>query len=289
VTRQCACGRPTDLYGCQTCSDYLAKQLGDVPALVVELTTTLTRQGRTTSGGGRSSETPLVFYPPASETQRKLQDKLVTWALHIATHYGPALSLEPPAKTEQRWAGRSVTPVPPAVDKATLAARWLLRNVKSIRRAERYREIHYDITRAVGDARWVIDRRADRIYVGVCDGAHSVRVDDPEPCGTGLFADREWVTVQCGVCGIEYDIELRRQRMLDEVRLQEGSSVWVSRTLAALGMRVPDGTIRKWVERGKLQPRNWAFPEGRAPRPLYRVDDVIAVAAGQAVDYEEAS
>jgi hypothetical protein len=289
MTRECSCGRPTDLFGCEVCGEALGKLLAGVPALVVELDTTIARLGRSAPGAGKSSETPLVFNPKASETLAHLRSVVKTWAAHVAVHQGIPLVLTPAAKAEQRWSGRAVIPAPAVVDQATLAARWLLTNFKLVRRIEAWPNLYATITDAVWAARRAIDRPADKTFAGPCDGVGSVHVTDVDPCGYDLLADPEWTTIRCG-CGHEYDVALRRQWMLDDLRYRLGSSRWVSRTVTALAAKVSESTVRVWAMRRKLQPRDWlsSVKEGGQPRPQYLVNDVLIVATGGTVDYTDA-
>ena len=286
MTRQCGCGRPTELYGCPKCVDHLAETLGDVPALAVELDTTLTRQARMTAHSGRSRETPLVFHQGASEARTVLSVVLVSWAVLVAKHLGAVLDLEPKPVT-RTWTGRAVTPTP-APDRTTLAARWLLAHLKDLARMYQWGEIHRQVTDAVRDARRAIDRPADRVYAGPCDGNGTIHVElVADPCGLDLLADPDWATIRCHTCSNEYDIQLRRDWMLEAVRGYVGYGKDVSRICRMLGLKITEPLIRKWRQRGKLHPRQWS--EDDIPRPLYAVDDVITIAAGGTVDYEEAS
>jgi hypothetical protein len=80
---QCACGKPApDATVCTSCETRLAVALGDVPALVDELDTTLARQGRGGKGVGyvHSSPTrPLPYDPKASDAAGHLKAVLVSW------------------------------------------------------------------------------------------------------------------------------------------------------------------------------------------------------------------
>jgi len=293
MSRQCACGRPTDVVACTRCADRLAELLADVPALVVELDTTIARLARSGPGGRRGSETPLPYHPIAAEALTHLRSVLSGYAAVIAKERSLPLLLEA-ARQARAWSGRAVVPTPPPTDYATLAARWLLTHLQTLRKVDAFPLVLDTVFLAHRDGWRACDRAPDRAYAGPCDGLGSVVVDTdlPAPCGYDLLADPEWVTVTCRTCSIEYDVALRRQWMLDDLREYLGSSRQVSRIVSALGVKVSESTVRVWVHRGKLQPRGWERNDLTGqPRPLYRVADIIAVAAGQAVDYgtEEAS
>jgi hypothetical protein len=292
VTRRvCACGHPTDVVACRRCADRLAELLGDVPALVVELNTTIARLGRSGPSERRSSETPLPYHTQASDALTHLTSVLVGHAAVVAKERSIPLLLEAMKKAAV-WSGRAVIPTPPATDRATLASRWLLNNLNTLRKVDQFQTILDAIHDAVRDARHAIDRPRDRVFAGPCDGADTIHVDNPEPCGYDLLADPERPTTVCRVCGIEYDVALRRQWMLDDLKERLGSSRWVSKVVTTLGVKVSDSTIRVWVHRGKLQPRAWATdPLTSTVRPQYLVGDILAIAAGQTIDYgtEEAS
>jgi hypothetical protein len=292
MSRQCACGRPTDVVACNRCADRLAELLADIPALVVELDTTIARLGRSGPGGRRGRETPLPYHPNAAEALTHLRSVLSGYAAVIAKERSLPLLLEA-ARQARAWSGRAVVPTPPATDYAVLAGRWLLNNLQTLRKVDQFPVILDAVFLAHRDGWRACDRAPDRAYAGPCDGLGSVVVDTelPEPCGYDLLADPEWVTVRCRTCGHEYDVALRRQWMLDDLREFLGSAEWVSTAVASCGVKVPAATIRQWKKRGKIQPRDWTVGLTGQPQPLYLVADVIAVAAGQAVDYgtEEAS
>lgn len=283
------CGRTTDLFGCRVCADILADQLGDVPALTGELEITTVRLHRLGGKEQRGGETPLAFHAEASDTQWALANTLGTWASLIAEERGLILDLaRQRAVPPSRWSGRAVIPKRPPNDVASLAARWLLKHLQSLRSSESFGELCDEVVNAIRGARRVIDRRGDRRYAGPCDGLGAIEVDGEAPCGTGLYAEPEGQWVSCWTCGREYDVALRRQWMLDDLREYLGSSQQVARICTSLGVKVAESTVRMWVKRGKLQPRDWvpSMKDDGKPKPLYRVADILVVATGQIVDFE---
>lgn len=265
VTAQdCAngCTRPlVDGFVCVWCAGQMARQLRDLPALAVDLDVMLARQTRMGDrGGSRSADQPVPFDPRASEVAADLRGLLVSWSRMIA---------------EERGVGTLPT------DTVAGLASWLRDHVEWLRHHTAGHEAVAEVDDVVRRARRLIDRPADRQYVGVCDGqgATSAPLDD-EPCGYEVFAKPRAAATAC-VCGYAYDVEARRRQMLASLEDHLGNSTYVAMVATGLGVKVAASTVRMWVKRHKLQPRTYTKPDDPAakPKPLYRVGDVVAVAA----------
>lgn len=229
---------------CGGCLDQLAMRLREVPGLVDELETTVTRQDRlgARGGGARGSETPLPFNGAASDARTTLRDILGLWCRDVADRSGAAL---PTAK------------VAPQVTSA--AAEWLLDHLRAVAHHPAAGDLYDEVTDAIWQAVRAIDRPPDTVFAGPCG------------CGALLYALLGRSTVTCRECAAVHNVAdcWDWMRRAPSWLAYEGTSADVSMVLAWAGVQVSGGTIRKWAHRGKLA--RW----GRR----YRVGDVVAVAA----------
>lgn len=264
MTSECGvCGRPVpdNAVVCPRCAFALDAALADVcgyQGLAYDLQLAVTRQARIgTRSGGRATETPVVYNERASETEQALKNTLGTWARLIADETGAML---------------------PVDDLARIAA-WLRPRVGWLRHHEAGAEAYDQILDAVRDARHAVDRPAERLYAGPCD-----------QCGQAMYARpaAAYVTCRTPECeDLAYPVEDRRRWMVDQLEDLIGGASYVAAICTGLGVKVAESTIRMWVKRRKLRPLDYApslkgegDPDGR-PRPMYRVGDVIRVAAGE--------
>lgn len=263
MTHECeTCGR-TVADGatiCVGCAYKLDAAIADVAAyrgLAYDLELAITRQTQfgTKGGGSRATETPVAFDQRASEAAQHLKGVLVTWAILIAEETGAEL---------------------PADDLARIAA-WLRPRVGWLRHHVAGAEAWDEILQAVKEARHVVDRPAETLYAGPCD-----------TCERALYArpGAAYVTCRTPECdGLEYPVEDRRRWMRDQCEDLIGGASYVAAVCAGLGVKVSPSAIRKWAEpkRDRLRPCDYApsRTSNGKPRPLYRVGDVIRVAAGE--------
>ena len=234
---------------CSRCTWDVERDLGDVPALVDELDLTLSRQ--TAIGyreGGRSAETALPFNVSASDVRDNLKATLVGWVrdLHEQT-------------PDAAWPD----------DTAAACSRWLLARIGDIRVHPAGDQLRDEIGYAVGEARRIVDRPADRMYVGPC------RSDvDGVICAEELYAKLGDDTIKCRACGTRHDTSERRAWLLAAVDDQLAHATLAARAVSGLGVDVTPERIRKWKERGRIMPHS----VDREGRPLYRIEDVVALA-----------
>lgn len=238
------------------------------PGLYEELETTLARQHKlgSTSVGKISSTSgkPILFHEAASETKWMLENTVTTWARDFAETY-THLTLTATTTPE--------------------AAAWMATFPALLAEHPAASELFDQITSAVHRAHQVIDRLSDRVYVGPCDGYGAEDVPGFEPCWSDLFTKPGLSWARCNVCSREYHVQSRRDWMLASLEDMLGSSTEVADICTALGVKVSSSTIRMWVKRKKLRPHSWVPAKGEdaKDRPVYRVGDVVAVAAGQEV------
>jgi len=234
------------------------------PGLCEELDTTLTRQHKIGKGVGivvRAGEKPVPFHEAASEIKWVLDHTIDSWAGEMCRVYTHITRPAPVTAQVALW----LSTMPSLLAEHPLAG-----------------QMYDEITYATREVWRVIDRGRERIYAGPCDGLGVVQDNEQEPCLTDLVADPEWTVVTCQGCGRQYDVTRRRQWMMHDLQNYLGSSAKVSLIVATMGVTISAATIRKWVQRGKIKPRAFepSLKVDGQPSPLYRVGDVIEVAAG---------
>lgn len=261
TTPTCGCGRPVKDMAvlCQGCTDRLARDLGDIGALAEEVETTRLRQSRT---GGASSgvlsrpyERPLPFHVKAAETAELLRSTVVAWVRVVLDERG----------------GRM-----PADDMAALAG-FLLGQLEWLRHHPAAAEVADEISHVTGAARRVIDSAPSRVYVGPCDpeGAHG-----EEPCPVDLYARQGRAEVTCA-CGLTWNVQDRREFMLEAVGDRLVTAADLSRFLTMYGEPLTAERIRQWASRrkGDAPPALVAHGLDAAGRPTYRVSEVVELVA----------
>lgn len=232
-----------------TCPAGLQVNLGDLAALTADLEVQLARQN--TLGdrvGSRSTDTPLPFDGTAGRVLAALRKMLAGWVNELLATGDPA--------------PRNTVP--------SLAA-WLLRQFPRLAHYPQVDELTADVARHVAAARKVIDRPADRVYLGPCKTPGCVELSTQrKPQPTSLYVDPDATTVTCWLCHAEYDVEDRRSELLAVAADRLASAAECARALTSLGEPVTPERIRQWASRGRL------IPHGLDPdrHPLYRIGDV---------------
>lgn len=242
----CHCSRPAgDARLCKTCTSDLRDTLREVPFLLRELETVLTRQAVTgTRNGPRSETKPLPFHAAASETRIALTRAL------------------------EGTAARLIHVDCPRSPRPEHVATWLLGRLDQLRNHDQATEMHHSILGPAEKARWLIDLAPDRWYAGPCDD-----------CKRDLYAETGHGRIEC-YCGRAYDIGDRRATLLQAAADHLANAVTIARAVSWLGEEpVTPKRIGMWVHRKRLLPRGHEpYPHGTDPqrtRPLYRVGDVL--------------
>lgn len=248
----CNCGKVTrdDAYVCDECLGDLARALGDVPWLVEQLDITLTKArgvDYAAMGGSPSSEKPLMLPYAAYEAAGGLRRALVMW-VRFCDEEGV----------------RNQSPKPGMPDDTLQAmSAWLLWRVDGLGLSDLGGDAVSEITRAVGRARMVIDRPAERRYAGPCE------------CGRDLYSKPGAKLTTCKGCDREYDVEemltwMRAGVLGRLVTAHEGATL-----LGRFDLSVAQGTIDKWHERGRVVDKG----HNAAGHRLYLIDDLLTLAA----------
>ena len=256
---ECTCGKPTrdDAYVCEDCLTALAKALGNMTWLDEQLEVTLTKQRATPTEGDPptvSRNLPLPYHPHAANALHHLRATLVSWVRFCQDKQVRSRGehIEDPANTL------------PAM------SRWLLWHVDGLGLHDLGPTAVDEIIEAEARAMRVIDRPAERKYVGPCE------------CGRDLYAKpgaKEATCVGCeGVYQVaEYD-EWMQERIKDHlVTAKEGSAL-----LGRFGLETKRDTIDKWHKRGLVVSKGHSAEGHR----LYVLNDLISVASRHAVAVE---
>lgn len=257
----CRCGKPTrdQAFVCDHCLDQLNQALAETPWLNRELNTTLTGQTGVDyrrGGGSRTAEHRLPIHLAASQAQSHLRATLVAWTRFChdenVRHQSPNSDL--PADTV------------PAM------SRYLMWRVDGLGLLDIGPDAVDEITKAVRDGKRVVDRPADKWYVGPC-----------EACGSGMYATPGTATIKCRAplgedfCGHLHDVASRRAALLVEAEDRLASAHNVARAVSWLGATpLTAARVRKWAERDRI------FAKGHDGRsPLYRIGDAIDLLASE--------
>jgi transcription elongation factor Elf1 len=227
---QCpSCEAPQDAgLLCHTCTTKLERDLGDVAAIVDELNTTISRQariGQGGKGGGLASEKTPVHLG-AIEVADNLGNVLTMWARDIMDGgFGPT------------------HPAP-----ITGAAAVLMFHIDQVRKHPAVDELVDEITDAIGQARRVVDRPADRMFVGPC-----LVEFEGVTCHEDLYAKPRAAWVVCKVCGSSHDVAERRDWMLNDASDRLFTVREAAQILGSYGnLRITESTIRGYISGGKL-------------------------------------
>ncbi|MGH3499330.1 MAG: hypothetical protein ACRDQA_00275 [Nocardioidaceae bacterium] len=251
------CDRPAEHATiCSGCARELERALAEVPALAVELDTTLARLGARTTGTRRSAVTPLPYDQRASEASWVLRNTLSTWCRLVCEE-------------------RDLTP---PRDNLASMGRWLTGSAGWLARHPAGGEACDEITTAVSAAWRVTDRAPDRVYVGPCGHvdpeqriASAVYGIEPVPCPADLYATPGAATVACRTCGHERDVAATQDALMAAADDHLATAVEISHLISRYYQPVTPAAIRGLAHRGAIL----AHSEDKRGRPRYRVGDVL--------------
>lgn len=111
---------------------------------------------------------------------------------------------------------------------------------------------------ALNHLRSVIDSHPDRVYAGPCDY-----------CRQDLYAEQGAAQVTCVPCAATWEMDARREWLLEQVASQLATASQVAHALTSLGQPLTPGRVRQWASRGMLTAHGLD-----GTRPTYRVGDV---------------
>lgn len=298
MSQQCVtgCGRPTRDVRllCDQCVWEVEQALAEMPALLDELSITLTGLARIGQKGGNSKKgtkgktQPLGYDVRASEMLDDLRVFLSGWVRVIAEDHGHDLP----------------------TDTLRAMGRWLFARLDLIATHEAAEDIHREITGIafppyLGDGRarpgqaWhPVDRPADRVYAGKCEATVT---SDEEPgdglarggaghwrCEADLYARPNSATARCHDCGTEHSLDQRRERLLQELDDKLYTAGEIARLAVYLGEanRGRERTrklINQWHKRGRLE----RHTSNEVGEPLFRFGTVLVELAKEEARREQ--
>ena len=238
MTSECRCGRPTRdaAYCCDDCGTTLAKALGDVPWLTEELEISISGQKGVDyrrSGGSKGAKKPAerpspVAWGPA-EARSHLRQILVAWVRFCddeqVRHQG---GVEFPA------------------DDLSSISRWLLCRVDGLMLLEIGEEAIDEITSAVAHCHRLVDRPAERQYLGICT-----------MCEVGrLYARSGSKWARCNECGLGIEADTIRERLLADLDDRLCTAAEIAHLSTYLGLKAGREQVRKrinqWASRNQI-------------------------------------
>ncbi|MCW2902286.1 MAG: hypothetical protein JWO67_4551 [Streptosporangiaceae bacterium] len=240
----CGCEQAEGLL-CHAETTKLERELADVHAIVGELDITLSKQARIGSGGkGGLARERMPIHTGAMQVHDDLQNTLTTWIRDI---------------TDDTWRPGI------GVDATTAAAGHLLLEITAIRKHPAVTEMVDEITDAIRQARRVIDRPADRIFVGPCYAEF-----EGVTCTEDLYARPGAGEVRCKTCGVTHAVAERRSWLLEQAR----DRLFTVREAAQMmgdvgGITVTEDRIRGYLRRNRIAYR----PE----TTMIRLGDLLTV------------
>jgi hypothetical protein len=229
---------------CPDCWAATEQRIAEMPSLITELETTLSRQTVSgTANGSRSNERPLPYSIVASDALRLLHVTIWPWVKEgLEAHpdlYGNVHTTRELAHTLLALHG------------------WLVTHPEGNEVVEELCFIVEDV------ARPAIDRAPDKAYAGQCQ------------CGEELYVLVGQTGVLCPVCGSLRDVMAWRRTQLEAAADRLLTVAEMTRAIAETGGEtVSRKRIEGWIRRGRLLRTD--HDRGIA---LYRVGDVLDILA----------
>lgn len=257
----CGCEQGAGLL-CASETDRLERDLGDVAAIVEDLNVTLSKQARVgnPSGSAGLARERSPINVGAMAAGDNLANVLTTWARDV-------LNDDEIRRTTSGWGN-------PSADAAAV----LLSNVDHVRRHPAVVELIDEIADAIAQARRVVDRPEDSVFVGPCMN----EVPDEEcnliTCMEDLYARQGASAVRCKVCGAEHEVAERREWLLEQAKDRLFTVREAAQMVGRVGrIEVTEDRIRGYLRRGRLVYHPIGSGQGILLRDLLK----IVVADGQ--------
>lgn len=276
MTSTCDCGKPCDgSFICPSCSKAMEIALGNISAYWADLDTVKGRQTRYGgSGGGRGGEKPLPVdlrflgaYEDGSRLQDACKNTISTWVRVVMEDkpviHGPVhpACLHVTCST----ARRSRLPA----DTVASCCLYLLGHADWIRTMVWAPEILDELDNLEAQLRRMVDRPADREYIGNCD-----------ECSENLYRKPDSHKAKCRHCLKEYDDAAdRRLAVMGDLNDHYLTAAEIELAFTDIG-RTPltAARVRKWAQRDRLVARGHAIVRGKE-HPTYLVADVANLLA----------
>lgn len=267
------CDKPSgDGILCRDCLKVLQRVLAEVPWLLHELDVAEAKESKFAASGDKvttiGASLPMPIDLSAVDARRILTERLALWTADLS---------------------RSASVAALGALSAKSASAWLMRHLERIRTFEAAGDLHEELCAARATAKYVIDRPAERRYLGECGATFSIDEagTQSEPCTDTLWGRQGDEYAYCKTCGAEWLMEPRLERIQSEAMNGMDDRIMTAtqsaETLVAFGV-VNDTTatrlrdqITKWAERKQLTARIDLPLPGERSRPGYRFGDVLAL------------
>lgn len=236
-----ACTGETNIKLCPGCRDQLTDDLREVESMVGALWASVARMDVGNGSVGKSGHST-----PGDPTNGRAYDTGRTLNV-ILTGWASALGHTQPH--------------------AVKAAATLLNNIGEVRTQDWAADLKQELHDALADCRAAMDRRAPRIFAGICPGE-----DNGAECGTPVYTPQGKTQAKCRTCNTVWDTDEWRARALEAAGYHTGTAAELSRILSdpVKMIAFPQNKISVWVNRKKLSPIGYRA-DGRA---VYQVRKV---------------
>ncbi len=260
TTSYCNCGAPTrGTTLCHKCTKLLTQYLAEMPGLIADLRTAITRQTRFSKGLGigKSTETPVMFNTRAAEHLTDLAKTIPFWQARMADHYGIPVRY-PNTITATAWMLTAIT----------------LRGIATFIDAG---QMYDALQKAHETTETLIDRPADKWYAGICSAGNS----DDTACQQELYATTDKGDITCPKCAFTHDIQTRRNTLLKHAADVLATATEAARAIVVWsdyerGENLLVKRIGMWAERGRITPKGTRTISGKQ-RPTYRIGDILNI------------
>jgi hypothetical protein len=273
---ECPCGAPmkNGMGICPGCHHTLQVSLGDISSHWIDLDTVKGRQTRYGgTGGGRGGEKTLPvdarflgWDADGSRLQETVKNTMATWARAVLEDR-PVLA----GATHDACLHVSCSVLRrshPPRDDVPSVCRYLLGHADWIRTQHWAPEMLDEIVDLAGQLRRMVDRPAERWFIGPCD-----------TCKRDLYAKAGALTAECKECQIPYNVQERRDWLLDQINDQLYTAAELARAVSWLGSEpLTAERIRKWASRKRITAHGTTLVKGRWV-PTYRASDAAALLA----------
>jgi hypothetical protein len=271
---------------CSKCIHTFEVALANIAVYASELDTVRSRQTAfgDRAGTSRSAEKPLPVDLRVHPVEWDARSTLLGWVDFVTEHRG-------------EYVGIPVVTIEGMAEWLTASSEWLRHRNEA---PDALDEI-IDLERRLGR---LVDAPAERWYAGPCTarqehngetcrcachngagvpcdmvGGCGLAFTQSGTCETDMYARAGSRTVKCPECDVEYNVDARREWLLDAAEDQLAPAMLIARAVATLaGADITPELVRKWAERGRISVRSHDT-RGKA---LYRVGDVLDVIAQEA-------
>ena len=241
----------------------LALALRDVPELVRELETTITRRDRVAyrprpNSRGDIDPVRMPYHAPASDALDALAGSLRSWASNLCEDMGYEAIVGHPNKV----------------------APYLADRMAEIRLRDWGPDMFEEVMGHIRDCQHVIDAPPELVFTGACPTVgpaiaiqNAIDGRDGDACGAELWAPTDAATTRCRNCGTTHDVRELRDTMIRDAAHIKAPAPVIARALTHQGMPLKAERLYTWRRRGMIAP---VGVDPKTNQDLYRLGDVQA-------------